>query len=152
MANIKACMSSKNDEWGTPTLLFRYLDDIWLFNLDACAKNAKVALCPHYISPETDALKVPWTSNNKMEHRGRVFMNPPFSHLREFCARALEQVTLGNALFVVALLPARTDTRAFHESIYGKAEITFLRGRLTFEGAPGPAPFPSMICVWRKPW
>ena len=30
------------------------------------------------------------------------------------------------------LIPARTDTKAFHEYIYGKAEIRFLKGRLHF--------------------
>lgn len=47
------------------------------------------------------------------------------------------------------LLPARTDTRWFHEFIYGKAEIRFVRGRLKFGNATNSAPFPSMVVVWR---
>ena len=47
------------------------------------------------------------------------------------------------------LIPARTDTTYFHDYIYGKAEIRFVRGRLRFtddEGnASDPAPFPSMV-------
>lgn len=47
------------------------------------------------------------------------------------------------------LIPARTDTIYFHDYIYGKAEIRFVRGRLRFtddEGnASDPAPFPSMV-------
>lgn len=50
---------------------------------------------------------------------------------------------------VVALLPARTDTARFHDYIYGKSEIRFLRGRITFAGAKNAAPFPSMIVIWR---
>lgn len=60
---------------------------------------------------------------------------------------------------VVALLPARTDTIRFHEYILGKAEVRFLKGRLFFEvngkpilnsdGKPQPAPFPSMVVIWR---
>lgn len=50
---------------------------------------------------------------------------------------------------VVALLPARTDTRWFHEYIYGIAEIRFLRGRLKFGNATASAPFPSMVVIWR---
>ena len=35
---------------------------------------------------------------------------------------------------VVMLIPARTDTRYFHDYIYHKAkEIRFIRGRLKFE-------------------
>ena len=50
---------------------------------------------------------------------------------------------------VVMLLPARTDTKWFHEYIYGKAEIRFVRGRLRFGGAANQAPFPSMFVVFR---
>lgn len=51
------------------------------------------------------------------------------------------------------LIPARTDTQYFHEYIYGKAEIRFLRGRLRFEDEDGTkadaAPFPSMVVIYR---
>ena len=47
------------------------------------------------------------------------------------------------------LLPARTDTKAFHEYIYGKAEIRFIRGRLKFGGSKNSAPFPSMVVVYK---
>ena len=50
----------------------------------------------------------------------------------------------------VMLVPARTDTRWFHEYIYGKAEIRFIKGRLKFSGSKDSAPFPSMIVVFRK--
>jgi len=53
---------------------------------------------------------------------------------------------------VVALLPARTDTRRFHQYIYGKAEIRFLQGRVSFldNGKEANKPlFGSMICIWR---
>ena len=51
---------------------------------------------------------------------------------------------------VVMLLPARTDTAWFHDYIYGKAEIRFIRGRLKFVGSKNSAPFPSMVCIFRK--
>ena len=50
----------------------------------------------------------------------------------------------------VMLLPARTDTRAFHEFIYHKAEVRFIKGRLHFGGSKNSAPFPSMIVVFGK--
>lgn len=50
------------------------------------------------------------------------------------------------------LIPARTDTKYFHDFIYKKAkEIRFLKGRLKFEidgESEGSAPFPSMIVVF----
>jgi hypothetical protein len=51
---------------------------------------------------------------------------------------------------VVALIPARTDTKWFHDYVYGKAEIRFLKGRLKFGGATNNAPFPSMGVVWKN--
>ena len=50
------------------------------------------------------------------------------------------------------LLPARTDTSYFHDYIYGRAEIRFIRGRLRFTDDDGnekdAAPFPSMVVVY----
>ena len=48
------------------------------------------------------------------------------------------------------LIPARTDTKRFHEYIYGNAEIRFIKGRLKFGGCENSAPFPSMIVVFGK--
>lgn len=51
------------------------------------------------------------------------------------------------------LIPARTDTIMFHDYILGKAEIRFIKGRVNFEvggkKSKDPAPFPSMIVVYR---
>ncbi len=54
---------------------------------------------------------------------------------------------------MVLLIPARTDTKMFHDFILGKAEIRFIKGRINFEcegkQSREPAPFPSMIAVFR---
>ena len=66
--------------------------------------------------------------------------------------KAFEEAQAGAT--VVMLIPARTDTSYFHDYIYGKAEIRFLRGRLRFEDEDGtvyhPAPFPSMVVIYNK--
>ena len=46
------------------------------------------------------------------------------------------------------LLPARTDTSRFHDYIYHKSEIRFIRGRLKFGGSKNAAPFPSMLVIY----
>lgn len=51
---------------------------------------------------------------------------------------------------VVMLLPARTDTKWFHDYIYNQAEIRFVRGRLKFGESQNSAPFPSMVVVFRS--
>jgi site-specific DNA-methyltransferase (adenine-specific) len=51
---------------------------------------------------------------------------------------------------VVFLIPARTDTRRFHNIILPYAsEIRFIKGRLKFDKHKNPAPFPSMVVVFR---
>ncbi len=55
------------------------------------------------------------------------------------------------------LLPARTDTKAFHAYIWdgekhqprAGVEVRFLPGRIKFVGAAHGAPFPSMIVIFR---
>ena len=64
----------------------------------------------------------------------------------------------------VMLIPARTDTRFFHNYIYNKPgiEIRFLKGRVKFinpvspllrgtkmNGSNNAAPFPSMVIIFR---
>jgi site-specific DNA-methyltransferase (adenine-specific) len=51
----------------------------------------------------------------------------------------------------VYLIPARTDTRWFHQIVLPHAkEIRFIRGRLKFGGATNGAPFPSMVVIFDK--
>lgn len=73
-------------------------------------------------------------------------MNPPYG--RNIGLWVHKAATCGAT--VVCLLPARTDTRWFHEYIYHKAEIRFLRGRLKFGDSKNSAPFPSMIVIFRE--
>jgi site-specific DNA-methyltransferase (adenine-specific) len=75
----------------------------------------------------------------------RVFCNPPYGpRIREWLKRAPE------AEIAIFLLPARTDTRWFHDIVLRYAdEIRFVRGRLKFGDAKNSAPFPSMIVIFR---
>lgn len=50
---------------------------------------------------------------------------------------------------VVCLVPARTDTKWFHDWVLNRAEIRFIRGRLHFNGSKNSAPFPSMLAIYR---
>ncbi len=128
-------MSSNTDLWETPQWFFNELNNEFLFTLDCCAtqENHK---CDNYYSPETDGLKQEWI--------GRIWMNPPYGReIGKWVKKAFESKAL-----VVGLLPSRTDTKWFHDYIYGKAEIRFLKGRLRFGGSKNSAPFPSMVVIW----
>lgn len=133
--------SSKTDLWGTPQDLFDKLDAEFHFDLDVCAmpENAK---CEQYYTPEQDGLVQEWT--------GTCWCNPPYGRqIGKWVKKASECGTT-----VVMLIPARTDTKWFHDYIYGKAEVRFLRGRIKFVSAGGDvmdaAPFPSMVVVFRR--
>ena len=67
--------------------------------------------------------------------------------------KSVHRSDAGGGYDVVLLIPARTDTAYFHEYIYGKAEIRFIRGRLKFTDEEGnakqSAPFPSMVVIYR---
>ncbi len=78
----------------------------------------------------------------------RVFCNPPYGRAIGAWARKCFESSQRGAL-VVLLVPARTDTRWYHDWIEDKAEVTFLRGRLRFGGATTSAPFPSMLCIFQ---
>jgi len=128
--------SSKTEMWETPQWLFDELNDEFHFDLDCCAvpENAK---CKRYFTPEQDGLAQEWT--------GTVWCNPPYGReIGKWCKKASE-----SACTVVMLVPARTDTKWFHDYCYGMAEIRFLRGRLKFGDAKNSAPFPSMVVIWR---
>ena len=82
---------------------------------------------------------------------GSVFCNPPYGReIGKWVRKAYEEAQYGTT--IVLLIPARTDTAYFHDYIYGKAEIRFIRRRLHFTdedgNAYGAAPFPSMVVVY----
>ena len=143
-----ALLSSKKMDWCTPQDFFDKLNEEFAFVLDAAATD-KTAKCPHYFTPETDGLKSSWN----VAGGGTVFCNPPYGReIGRWVQKAHEEAQAGTR--IVLLIPARTDTSYFHDYIYGKAEIRFIRGRLRFtddEGRGGdPAPFPSMLVIYNN--
>ena len=135
--NTFTMFSSKTDVWATPQDFFDKINLEFNLDLDVCAipENAK---CEKFFSPEQDGLKQEWDGN--------CWMNPPYGkEIGKWVKKAYESKSL-----VVALLPARTDTKWFHDYIYGKTEIRFIKGRLKFGGSSNSAPFPSMLVIWRN--
>lgn len=60
----------------------------------------------------------------------------------------VQKAAQGGAQIVVCLLPARTDTRWWHDYIQDKAEVRFIKGRLKFGDSKNSAPFPSCIVIF----
>ena len=137
--NTKLMFSSETDMWATPQDFFDKLNEEFNFQLDVCA-TAENAKCEKYYTKEQDGLSMPWT--------GTCWCNPPYGRdIGKWVAKAYASSAGGEAT-VVMLLPSRTDTRWFHDYIYGKAEIRFIKGRLKFGGSKNAAPFPSMVVIY----
>jgi phage N-6-adenine-methyltransferase len=149
--NRDLMFSNKNNCWCTPKDFFKELDQEFRFNLDPCCTH-KSALCDKHFTPDEDGLKQDWGGYN-------VFVNPPYGReIGKWVKKCFDESKKHNTT-IVLLIPARTDTKYFHEYILNKAEIRFIKGRLKFidldfKGLEEnrklpPAPFPSMVVIFR---
>lgn len=137
MAINKGMFTSNTDMWATPQDFFNKLNEEFNFECDVCAiaSNAK---CRHYFTPEDDGLAQEW--------EGVCWMNPPYGRtIGEWVKKAYESSLQGAT--VVCLLPARTDTKWWHEYCM-KGEIRLVRGRLKFGEGKNSAPFPSAVVIF----
>lgn len=137
--NNDLMFSSKTDLWETPQDFFDKLNARFQFETDVCAlpENAK---CKRFFTPEMDGLKQEWT--------GVCWMNPPYGRQIGKWIRKAYESARDNLATVVCLLPARTDTRWFHDYILPHAEVQFIKGRIKFGGAKENAPFPNMLVTF----
>jgi site-specific DNA-methyltransferase (adenine-specific) len=120
--------SSLTDEWKTPDSIYKKLNEEFGFDFDPCPLGG------------SDGLDIDW---------GRVnFINPPYSTLKAWCKKAYEEHLKGKTC--VMLIPARTDTKAWHLYVMKAKEIRFIQGRLKFGNAKNSAPFPSCVVVFAK--
>ena len=85
---------------------------------------------------------------NKTGGGEQVFCNPPYSTIAQWVRKCYLEGTKKNTT-VVLLIPSRTDTKYFHNYIYQRSEIRFLKGRLHFNDSKYSAPFPSMVVIFR---
>lgn len=149
--------SSGSSEWHTPGDVFRSLDAEFAFDLDPCPGEADVK---QGIRKLRDGLTQDWGEFKA------AFVNPPYGRELPRWLKLCRYYGTTSWLrgqktgIVVALIPARTDTRWWHEIVMpGATEIRFLRGRIGFEGIPvkperdrqksrSRAPFPSVIVVF----
>lgn len=134
----KVLFSSATEEWATPQELFDRLNAKYQFTIDVCAtpENAK---CQRFYTKEDDGLSKDWSGE-------RVWCNPPYGRvISEWVAKAY---SVRDRALIVMLLPARTDTKWFHDYVTQIARVELIKGRLKFGGAKNSAPFPSMLVYY----
>ena len=110
-----------SDTWLTPP---GWIEALGPFDLDpACPPNMPWATARQMLSAE--GLEAIW--------EGRVWLNPPFGRHAAAWLRKLKNH--GNG---IALVPARTETAMFYESVWGHAEaVCFVKGRPHFHYPDG---------------
>ena len=138
-----AVYSSKRHDWETPQAFFDKLNLEFNFTLDPCC-TPNTAKCKKYYTLKENGLLQDWCGET-------VFCNPPYGRkLKVWIEKCYNESCKPNTT-VVMLIPARTDTIAFHKYIYNKAEIRFIKGRLKFRvdgDEVSRAPFPSMVVIF----
>lgn len=139
--NKKVMFSSETDQWSTPQDFYDNLNREFNFTLDPCADDTNHK-CEKYFTKQENGLIQSWNGHI-------VFCNPPYGRqIGGWVKKCHDEAQQKNTVCVM-LIPARTDTRWFHEFIYGQAEIRFIKGRLKFGDGKNPAPFPSMVVIFR---
>ena len=149
-------MSHKSDNWATPQWFVKKLEKILAveFNLDPCASYGNTK-CQKYFTEQDNGLVQNWGGHN-------VFVNPPYSQAKEWAKKCFEEGQKENTL-IVLLIPARVETKYFHDYCLKAQRLIFIKGRIKFElteqsdlgcetqikkrGTNSP-PFPSIIVVF----
>jgi phage N-6-adenine-methyltransferase len=140
--NTELMFSSKTDLWATPQWLYDELDKEFDFKLDAACSRENCKCKTGLFVGAIDSLTAKWHIYES------IWLNPPYGRtIGKWIKKAYEESLKGCT--VVCLLPARTDTKWFHDYIYNTAETRFIKGRLKFGDSKNSAPFPSMIVIFK---
>jgi phage N-6-adenine-methyltransferase len=133
--------SSKTDEWATPQQFYEKLN--WRFgpfDLDPCASTHNTK-CANFFTEAEDGLTKNWEGFT-------TFVNPPYGRgIDKWIKKAFDE-SRKEATRVVMLIPARTDTKYWHQYVMRADEVYFLKGRLKFGECDNSAPFPSAVIVF----
>jgi len=134
---------AKTVEWSTPQAFFNRLDAEFHFSLDTAAtlENSKCVQC---LTKAEDGLRASW------HDVGAVYCNPPYGRVLADWVRKAYTEAQGYGHPIVMLIPARTDTKWWHEYVMRADEIRFVKGRLKFGDGAQSATFPSVVVVFRQ--
>lgn len=125
MSTEQQPIESPGDEWRTPPFVFEYINRQYGFVVDLAATDENT-LCEDWFTRQRDALTSPWH-----EFNGPGFLNPPYSKVAPWLAKARAEAARG--FTTVCLIPTPNGERVYDEHVIGKAsELIFITGRLSF--------------------
>lgn len=143
-------VKAKTVEWETPDSIFGPLDSEFRFTLDAAASDENYK-CDKHFTKEQDGLSQSWKGET-------VWLNPPYDvkSLSAFTEKVLHEAKTNNVTTVM-LVPVKSDQQWFHDlwDLRGNVdkkcndwiEFRWIRGRVSFVGAPNSCTFPSVVIV-----
>lgn len=124
----------------------------FMANIYAAFGEVDLEPCGHILSPVIAHRRIVVSQGGDGlvdDWSGRlVFLNPPYSALLTWLRRAHDQWHAGKVETVVCLVPVRTDSPTFHDTLSADADIFFLRGRVRFLNSQGKGqhtPFSLMV-------
>lgn len=148
---IKGMSSSKSIHWCTPEVVLERVRKVNKIGLDPCSNQVStVGAC---LELSINGEKVDWCEALE-ESGGLAYCNPPYGKsIKTWSHKCKMEAQRGAE--IIALLPARTDTKWFQGDVFSSATaLCFWRGRLTFiDGTgqiskPDAAFFPSVLAYW----
>ena len=138
----KALLKSEKPDWNTPEKLLGYVYSFFgdIADLDPCSNGSSIVKSRQIYdgSEGSNGLSELW--------HGNVFVNPPYG--REILPWIEKAVDERKQCEILMLVPSRTDTRWWNLAVLNSTSVCFIKGRLTFLGAPHPAPFPSAVIYY----
>lgn len=145
MAKFNKKFESIKQDWTTPKKLFNQINEEFHFECDLAASKDN-ALCSKFFSQEDDGLSKEWN--------GVCWLNPPYgdksSKMVDWIKKAYHDSQKNPNLTVVMLIPARTNTKWFHDYCMKAAELKFICGRPKFGDSTHGLPQPLILVVFKK--
>lgn len=137
-------MSSNSDDWNTPECVLELVRKVGSIALDPCSNAQSIVGAELEIMQA--GLSFRWNEEVDNCEDDLVWCNPPYSDVWEWVNKCnITYFMYGTP--ILALVPARTDTRWFQTCWDSKA-ICFWKGRIKFLGGKHSAPFPSAVVYW----
>jgi DNA N-6-adenine-methyltransferase (Dam) len=124
-----------DNEWFTPAPIVGAARDVLGGTIDldpaSCVEAQATVRAERYFTIADDGLQQEW--------RGRVFLNPPYSHplLDRFLKKLVEEVASRRVTQAIMLVNALPGATLFHEALSVCSAVCFHRGRIRFQHKTG---------------
>ncbi len=148
--SLAPLLSSARHDWQTPGEILELVRQVGPIALDPCTSADNPTGARMFFTEEQDGLGFHWPDFLRCEG-DVVYANPPYG--RALAPWSVQFVFQGPLIakelgHLITLTPARTDTGWYDALATSCDALCEWRGRVTFRGAPHPAPFPSALAYW----